>query len=96
MALMIASGDMPGPQQRQSFGAVTHVDNRLRRDDADAGLAPEHAVPDREDPRLHGAANLPRRRIKAENRERRDRIRLRHLGEASDAAKNNRRTQQNP
>ena len=68
---------MPGAQQRDRLRPVAHVDDRLRGRGADAGLGPQHAVADREHPRLHRAADLAGGRIEAENRERRHRIRAR-------------------
>ena len=64
---MIASGVMPGAQQRERLRAVAHIDDRLRRGDADIGFGPEHAVADREDARLHGPAELAGRRVVAED-----------------------------
>src|SRR5262249_48037266 len=46
---------------------VTDVHDRLGRDDTDARFAPKHAIADREDPRLHGAANLAGLLVEAEN-----------------------------
>ena len=67
------------PEQREALRPVAHVDDRLRRDHADAGLRPEHAVADGEHARLHRAANLTGGRVVAEDRERRHRIRQRLL-----------------
>ena len=79
----------PLAQQRERFRPVADVDDRLGRRDAGLGVGPQHAVADREDARLHGAADLARRRIEAENRERagvperrRDRRRVRARGAA--------------
>ena len=67
---MIASGVMPGAQQRERLRPVADVDDRLRRDDADVRFGPEHAVADGEDARLHRAADLAGRGVVAEDRER--------------------------
>src|SRR5690606_32096222 len=56
-------------EQRNRLRAVAHVDDRLCRDGADAGLCPEHAVADGEDARLDGAADFAGGRVVAENGE---------------------------
>src|SRR5690606_5452770 len=48
---------------------VRDVDERLRDGRADAALGPEDPVSDREDPRLHGAADLLGSGIVGDNRE---------------------------
>ena len=57
----------PRAQQRERLRPVADVDDRLRRRDADARLAPQHAVADGEHARLHGRAQLAGRGVVAEN-----------------------------
>jgi len=43
-------------EQRERLWSIADVDDRLRCDNADACLGPQHTVADGEDARLHGAA----------------------------------------
>src|SRR5262249_27054845 len=63
---------LPLAQERERLRPVAHVDDRLRRGDADARFGPEHAVADGEDARLDGSAELARVGIVAEDGERAD------------------------
>jgi hypothetical protein len=57
-------------QQLDRARAVADVDDRLGGRDAGIGVGPQHPVADREDARLHGAADFAGRRVEAEDRER--------------------------
>ncbi len=70
-------------QQRERLRAVADVDDRLRGRHTDIRFGPEDAVADREDARLHGAADLTRRRIVAKDGEGARAVRIGLLGTRS-------------